>query len=62
MSLYICTKCKNIENTALSRYWSGSRLCSKCDPEIGKWHGIFSEQKFDEIHDRIDKDGFVTKV
>ncbi len=35
MSLYKCEKCDCIENTALSNYWSGSRLCSSCDPEIG---------------------------
>lgn len=52
MSLYRCTKCDVIENTALGGYWiqqmdahkAGVKyepLCSQCDPTIGKWHGQF---------------------
>lgn len=51
MPLFICDKCKTIENTALCRYWSrdqdtkGKALCSECDPKIKKWHG-----EFEKIH------------
>ena len=52
MSLYRCTKCDVVENTALGGYWmqqleahqSGAPfhpLCSQCNPAIGKWHGEF---------------------
>lgn len=54
MGLFICEECSCVENTALSRYWMrnvaiqslrGRTLCSKCDPEIGKWHGRFPRTK-----------------
>lgn len=45
MPLFQCSKCNCVENTAISRYWrrkEGSPpLCSECDSEIGKWHGVF---------------------
>lgn len=50
MPLFICSRCKCVENTALSGYWFGDRekpFCSECDPKIGKWHGAFSKQKWD---------------
>ena len=59
MPLFVCEKCKNIENTALSRYWSkkyctnNTALCSECDS--GEWHGKFQKEKFDEtIHNSSD--------
>ena len=48
MSLFICEKCKCIENTALCGYWyKGNKpaLCSECDPEFGKWHNCFPKRK-----------------
>lgn len=61
MSLYICTKCQVIENTALSSYWwNHQHLCSKCDPDIGKWHGRFEREIFDPKKHKI-IDGFVEK-
>lgn len=50
MSLFVCQQCRAIENTVLSRFWfryehgGGTALCSECDPEIGKWHGIFPKR------------------
>ena len=45
MSLFKCSKCGCIENTATSRFWVRKKdeppLCSQCDPKIGKWHGLF---------------------
>ena len=48
MSLFKCEKCGCVENTALSTYWfSEKKLCSECDPRIGKWHGRFKKRKWD---------------
>lgn len=52
MPLFACTKCRCVENTALSGYWSrtpeqrerGEALCSECDPVIGQWHGRFEKK------------------
>jgi hypothetical protein len=52
MSLFRCTECGVVENTATSHFWSsypeGPRLCSQCDPDIGKWHGFFDRTDADE--------------
>lgn len=54
MSLFQCDECGCRENTATSGYWfrkdegsacKGRKLCSACDPDIGKWHG-----KFDRVY------------
>ena len=38
MSLFVCEKCGNIENTATSFYWTRKdgepALCSVCDPKF----------------------------
>lgn len=51
MSLFQCAKCGCVENTAVCNYWGRFRkgeeleaLCSECDPDIGKWHGIFKKR------------------
>jgi len=51
MSIFQCEQCGCVENTAPSGYWQrlmtdppGPALCSECDPEIGKWHGMFEKQ------------------
>jgi len=56
MSLFVCDKCKVIENTAAGHYWTrglnGSdkrALCSECMPvnfmkKGGKWHNLFKKQ------------------
>lgn len=55
MSIFRCSKCGCVENTATSNYWTqrypmeiGGKelkdaviLCSQCDPEINQWHGDF---------------------
>lgn len=46
MSLFRCSECGCVENTASSLYWVRAvdkepPLCSECDPKIGKWHGLF---------------------
>ena len=51
MSLYICSKCGCVENTAASNFWNrgdGPALCSECDPEIGRWHGMFEKRRPEE--------------
>jgi hypothetical protein len=49
MSLYMCTKCGCVENTACANYWSAKSdglplECSECDRSIGKWHGRFPKR------------------
>lgn len=49
MSLFKCSKCGCVENTALCRYWmrkeDGNKgLCSECDPQIRKWHNLFPKE------------------
>ena len=63
MPLFICSKCKNVENTALCGYWyrKSEPLCSKCDPEFGKWHGIFKEEKYDPKEYKL-VDGFLQNI
>ena len=72
MSLFRCTKCGCVENTATSNYWllrgDAEPLCSECDPKIGKWHGKFEKRsavgmlidQHDEIHgiDYVNSDTF----
>lgn len=52
MSLFQCSVCGCVENTALSNYWWNKSVlklkedyCSACDPRIKKWHNRF-ERKF----------------
>jgi hypothetical protein len=50
MSLFICSNCECIENTALCGYWyrqdKNKPVCSECDPKIRKWHNKFSKEKW----------------
>jgi hypothetical protein len=62
MSLFACSNCGVVENTATSRYWfrgDGPALCSQCDPQIGKWHGIFPRQNAEEAGYVADDHGFL---
>lgn len=48
MPLFACESCNCIENTATSGFWANKMrkralLCSECDPQIGKWHGVFDK-------------------
>lgn len=51
MSLYRCSGCGCVENTAVSNYVQRVMLkklpplCSECDPEIKKWHGRWEKFK-----------------
>lgn len=69
MSLYRCTKCDVVENTALGGYWLQQMaahkdakpfapLCSQCDPEIGRWHGKFPREAISPDW-LVDKRGFL---
>jgi hypothetical protein len=49
MPLFPCRQCLAVENTACCNYWfrkSNEKplLCSACDPQIGKWHGVFKKR------------------
>ena len=60
MPLFICQKCKTIENTALGDYWTkAKKLCSECSR--GKWHNRFPKEKFDPKKWRV-KGGFVEEI
>lgn len=62
MPLFVCSKCKVIENTALSGYWYRGKkkpLCSQCDPKFGKWHNKFSRKKFNEKEWEIESGDFI---
>ena len=61
MPLFECERCGVVDNTALTNFWlafvdeSKPRLCSQCDPEIGKWHERFprtSRADLDAASDR----------
>ena len=64
MSLFVCSACKTIDNTALAvgekglGYWGNSDnpLCTEC--LNGKWHNNFPKEKFDLTKHKI-VDGFV---
>ena len=41
MSLFVCSSCGHIENTALSHFWLNNQdLCAGCDPELGDEHTV----------------------
>lgn len=53
MSLFACSECGIVENTALGDYHMRSAngyppLCSQCSPAIGKWHGQFPRRTPEE--------------
>lgn len=49
MPLFVCSKCKVVDNTGCGDYWPRHQapLCSECSPEIGAWHGLFPREKAD---------------
>lgn len=59
MGLFVCDECSVVENTALSRYafrymeGHGKALCSLCDPEIARWHGVFPRREYDPANDEV---------
>lgn len=61
MSLFVCSECRVIENTATSHFWfredQSTALCSQCDPEIGKWHGLFPREEDDGARQVAWRDG-----
>jgi hypothetical protein len=61
MSLFLCTECGCIENTACCNYWvrkdKAKPICSACDPDIGRWHGRFERRVPDPATVRRNKLG-----
>lgn len=50
MPVFVCSRCKHLENTATSRYvelvmTGADPLCSECDS--GSWHGKFERTAYD---------------
>ena len=61
MPLFVCEKCKCIENSALGHYWGEKeKLCSECSR--GVWHGRFPKEKFNPKKWRYYRDEFVEKI
>ena len=55
MSLYECSRCGAVENTALTSFWvrqheKQPQLCSEC--ETGKWHGRWPKESVAEYEAR----------
>jgi hypothetical protein len=51
MSLFVCSDCNTVDNTAVTNYavrrlHKLPPLCSECDPDIGKWHGLFEKRGY----------------
>ena len=62
MSIFACSKCNAVENTATANYWfckDEEPLCSECDPEIGKWHGMFTKEDATKCGYWLGADGFL---
>lgn len=64
MSIFACSDCNSIENTALSNYamrdWDKlPPLCSACDPKISEWHGEFERVNATEAGYWVGEDGFL---
>jgi len=63
MPVFKCSKCSCVENTATSNYWNRPKdsvpLCSECDPEIKKWHGIFKKRSAVGVGYWVGEDGFL---
>lgn len=67
MSIFRCSKCGCVENTATSNFWEQRypfgggnpkpELCSECDTEIGKWHGRFEKKSAKGL--MLGEDGFL---
>jgi hypothetical protein len=61
VSLFVCSDCQTVENTALCGFWfrpeHSHAQCSACDPAIGAWHGIFERVKYDGTQRVFWKDG-----
>lgn len=66
MSLFKCSKCGCIENTATSDYWhqiyteKQPPLCSEC--QTGVWHGIFEKKTPEEWGLMKQLDGFYGNI
>ena len=60
MPLFECEICRNVDNTALTNFWEAQlentpKLCSECDPGIGRWHGLFDKVSVGEYNKRHPK-------
>lgn len=53
MSLYACSQCNAVDNTALSNFHQQAHrkepvLCSSCDPAINTWHDQFPRRTYQD--------------
>ena len=63
MPIFLCEECGCVENTACSHFWwkNEKKLCSECDPRIGKWHGIF-EKRLPTEGERKEAEAFLESI
>lgn len=65
MPIFLCDECGYVENTACSFFWhwtkTEKKLCSACDPRIGKWHGRF-ERRLPTEEDRKQAELFMERI
>lgn len=63
MPIFKCSSCGCVDNTALTRYWirkkDDPKLCSECDPAIGKWHDKFPKRLAIVVGYKLGADGFL---
>jgi len=70
LSFIVCSNpaCQAIDNVATgSNYWfiedKSKVLCSKCNPKIGKWHGLWKKQKYNpKKWKKLDNSDFIEKI
>lgn len=61
MPLFVCDRCENVDNTAMSGFWADKRtnkrkLCTRCRTDT--WHEKFDEIKRDEYVNKYGEVGF----
>lgn len=65
MPIFLCDDCGCVENTACCFFWhytkTGKKLCSECDPKIGKWHGRFEKRPPTEA-ERKEAEEFLERI
>lgn len=64
MSIFRCSKCGYVDNTALTNHYKvlvngADPLCSECDPDLAKWHGRFKRMTPEELNVVEGPDGYL---
>ena len=51
--LFRCIKCNVVDSVVLTPITNRQYLCSKCNPDIGEWHGEFPREEYDPEYDLV---------